>query len=113
MIDNLTRDEDHKFRSRSRSHNVEAIETQQELVLTADGIGIAESERGDHHVALLALEALDGIDSVADESRWYGCAESSLEAIDDECLLRAMRSNYAEAAGSRTPQLCRAETFVR
>lgn len=75
--------------ARPGRHNVEAVEREKELVLGPDRILVAECKRCDHHVPLLALEPLHGVDGVAD-ARWRNPRPGVklLQPTHDKPLLR-------------------------
>jgi len=67
VVHYLPRDEDDELRPRPGGHDVEAVCAHEELVFVGYRVGVAERVGGDDEVALLALEALDGVHGVPDE----------------------------------------------
>jgi len=96
MVNDFLRNQHDEFRPGSRSHDVKAIETQKELVLFTDLVGVTECKGGDDHVSLLPLESFNSVDRFADRCwRDTGRGEERLKAAHDKALLGPVRRDDA------------------
>jgi len=94
MIDQFPGGEDDQLRPSAGRHDIEPVETHQELVFILNSILVSHGVRCDYHVALLPLEAFNGVHGIADQAgRYAKGSEGLLEPGDDEGLLGPVGSD--------------------